>query len=45
MILYILYNADLLKIIENKEKDTLGYMDNIVLIATGNDLPPKNSST
>ena len=39
MILYILYNADLLEIIGNKEKeDSLGFVDDIMLMAIGEDL-------
>ena len=38
MILYILYNADLLEIIGNDDEDALGYMDDITLVAIGNDL-------
>ena len=38
MILYIFYNTDLLKIIGNEEEDALGYVDDITLVATGNDL-------
>jgi hypothetical protein len=38
MILYILYNADLLEISGNTEKDdTIGYVDDIAIIATGKD--------
>ena len=36
MILYIIYNADLLDIPGNEEhKKSLGYVDDIMLIATG----------
>ncbi len=38
MILYILYNADLLEIIGNDDEDALGYVDDIALVAIGNDL-------
>lgn len=38
MILYIMYNADLLDIPENEEKeDALGYVDDVALIAVGKD--------
>jgi ribonuclease HI len=38
MILYILYNADLLEIPEDEEKeDSLGYVDDIALVALGED--------
>ena len=38
MILYILYNSDLLEIIDNEEKeDALGFVDDIALMATGDD--------
>ena len=37
MLLYIIYNADLLEITDNKiNEDALGYVDNITLIAIGN---------
>ena len=37
MLLYILYNADLLEIPDdNSQEDTLGYVDDIALIASGN---------
>lgn len=36
MILYIIYNADLLDIVQNEDKeDTLGYVDDIALMAIG----------
>ena len=38
MILYILYNADLLEITGNDKKDALGYVDDIALVAVDNDL-------
>ena len=39
MILYILYNADLLDIPDNQEnEDALGYVDNIALITIGDNL-------
>ena len=38
MLLYILYNADLLELPDNPtEEDALGYVDDIALIATGTD--------
>ena len=38
MLLYILYNADLLELTDDPEvEDALGYVDDIALIATGND--------
>jgi hypothetical protein len=38
MLLYILYNADLLEITEDELKeDALGYVDDIALVATGDD--------
>jgi hypothetical protein len=38
MVLYILYNADLLKITDDDStEDTLGYVDDIALIALGAD--------
>ena len=38
MLLYIIYNADLLEIIENKLKeDAIGYVDNIAILAVGKD--------
>ena len=38
MLLYVIYNADLLEITDDKTtEDVLGYMDNIALLATGND--------
>jgi ribonuclease HI/endonuclease/exonuclease/phosphatase family metal-dependent hydrolase len=38
MLLYILYNADLLEIIDDELKeDALGYVDDIALLATGRD--------
>lgn len=38
MIFYIMYNTDLLDIPENEEKeDTLGYVDNVALMAVGKD--------
>ena len=37
MLLYILYNADLLEIPDNElQEEALGYVDDIALIATGN---------
>lgn len=39
MILYIMYNADLLEIIGDEEKeDSLGFVDDIALMAVGDDL-------
>lgn len=39
MILYILYNADLLEITDNDDyEDALGYVDDVALLAVGNDL-------
>ena len=39
MILYVLYNADLLEITGNKEnEDSLDYVDNVALITVGKDL-------
>ena len=39
MILYVLYNTDLLEITGNKEnEDSLGYVDDVALIAVGKDL-------
>jgi len=38
MILYILYNTNLLEIIGNKDKDALRYVDDIALVVIGNDL-------
>ena len=38
MILYILYNADLLEIIGNDDEDALEYVDDIALVAIGDDL-------
>jgi hypothetical protein len=38
MLLYIIYNADLLEIIDNEElEDAIGYVDDIALVATGRD--------
>jgi hypothetical protein len=38
MILYIIYNADLLELIGNKEyEDAIGYVDNVALLAIGDD--------
>jgi ribonuclease HI/exonuclease III len=38
MILYILYNADLLEITDNDEyEDAIGYVDDVALLAIGND--------
>jgi len=38
MILYILYNADLLDVPENEQKeDSLGFVDDVTLIAIGED--------
>ena len=38
MLLYIIYNADLLEITDDETtEDVLGYVDNIALLATGND--------
>jgi len=36
MIIYILYNADLLEIPENEDEDAIGYVDDAILIAIGN---------
>jgi len=36
MIIYILYNADLLIILEDKDEDAIGYVDDAILIAIGN---------
>ena len=38
MLLYIVYNADLLEITENPGEDSLGYMDDALVIAEGNNL-------
>ena len=39
MILYILYNADLLDLpVNNEEEDALSYVDDIALVTTGDDL-------
>ncbi len=35
MIIYILYNADLLEIPEDEKEDAIGYVDDAILIATG----------
>jgi hypothetical protein len=46
MILYILYNADLLEIvIDEKTGHSLGYVDDIALIATGKDLDESTKKT
>jgi hypothetical protein len=46
MILYILYNADLLEIvIDEKTEHSLGYVDDIALIATGKDLDESTKKT
>ena len=38
MLLYIIYNTDLLEITDDETtEDTIGYVDNIALLATGND--------
>ena len=37
MILYIIYNADLLEITDNSKEEALGYVDDVVLMATGVD--------
>jgi hypothetical protein len=38
MLLYIIYNADLLEIIDDELKeDAIGYMDDIAIVATGKD--------
>ena len=40
MLLYILYNTDMLDIPDNpQEEDAIGYVDDIALIATGTGLP------
>ena len=37
MLLYIIYNADLLKIVDNAQgEDAIGYVDDIAILATGN---------
>ena len=37
MLLYIIYNADLLEIPDDEnQEDAIGYVDDIALIATGN---------
>ena len=38
MLLYIVYNADLLEITENPGEDSLGYMDDALVMAEGNNL-------
>jgi hypothetical protein len=44
MILYIIYNSDLLEIIENEEKgDAVGFVDDIALMAIGNDFEETTS--
>jgi hypothetical protein len=44
MLLYILYNTDLLDIPDNPtEEDALGYVDDIALIATGSDFVETNN--
>ena len=43
MLLYILYNADLLELPDYPtDEDAIGYVDNIALIATGNDFTETN---
>lgn len=38
MLLYIIYNADLLEILDNEElEDAIGYVDDVALLVTGTD--------
>jgi len=37
MILYIIYNADLIEIAEGNDKESIGYVDDAMAIAIGND--------
>ena len=37
MILYIIYNADLLEITENSKEEVLGYVDEVAIMVTGDD--------
>ena len=44
MLLYILYNADLLELPDHPtDEDAIGYVDNIALIATGNNFTETNN--
>jgi len=37
MILYIIYNADLIEIMEGNDKESIGYVDDAMAITIGND--------
>ena len=38
MLLYVIYNADLLELTENPGEDSLGYVDDALVMAKGDDL-------